>query len=71
MKLLLTFSALLSKMKVWAGKCEQCNEWYAVDFFPLLWQISEGAFRGICIYCQESLEKKASELDWSEDECSK
>jgi hypothetical protein len=54
-------------MKIWAAKCSICAGWYALEAMPLVWQLSEGVFRGVCEVCNDDIQAKAKTLDWSKD----
>lgn len=54
-------------MRLWAALCLHCDTWHYVDVMALVWQESEGVFRGVCEICESELERKAKELDWSID----
>jgi hypothetical protein len=51
-------------MQIVAAKCTQCGEWLYLEDFVLLWQESEGVYRGVCSFCNQQLEKASKELDW-------
>lgn len=51
-------------MKLYAGKCNLCGEWFEIGMLALVWQESEGVFRGICHICNDELEAEAKLMDW-------